>query len=82
VEAGEAGPRPVALVSDAPNAWLIATDGTSVYWIDWITTDAGQQNGRIMQVGVDGGGRIHVHGCIGRKPPKAGRFDGHSVVPG
>ena len=56
VEAGEAGPPPVVLVSDAPNAWLIATDGTSVYWIDWVTTDAGQQNGRVMQVAVDGGG--------------------------
>ena len=55
VEAGEAGPPPVALVSDAPNAWLIATDGTSVYWIDWVTTDAGTQNGRVMQVAVDGG---------------------------
>lgn len=53
---GDGGPpQPVALVTDAPNATMLATDGTSAYWIDWVAGDAGQHNGRVMKVGVAGG---------------------------
>jgi hypothetical protein len=54
-EADAGPPLPVALVSDAPNARLIASDGANVYWVDWVAGDAGQQIGRVMKVSVAGG---------------------------
>jgi hypothetical protein len=61
-------PQPVVIVNDAPNASMIATDGTSVYWIDWVTGDAGQQEGRVMKVAVGGGTQTALASTPGVTP--------------
>jgi hypothetical protein len=77
-DSGDGGPPPVVLVSDAPNASLLATDGTSVFWIDWLAGDAGQQNGRVMKVGVDGGSETTLASTPGVVPESLA-MDGTNV---
>jgi hypothetical protein len=60
-------PQPVVLVTDAPNASLIATDGTNVYWVDWIAGDAGNL-GRVMSVPVGGGTEVTLATVPGVTP--------------
>jgi hypothetical protein len=68
VEAGP--PQPVVLATDAPNAWLLATDGTSVYWIDQMGADAGAGSGHVMSMPVDGGTEVTLATTTGRAPER------------
>lgn len=45
---------PVAVITDAPKATALLTDGTDLFWIDSVTTDAGT-TGRVMKASVTGG---------------------------
>ena len=54
-DAGPAGPT--AVVSDAPGATALLTDGTDLFWIDSTSGDAGPV-GRVMKVAIGGGAEV------------------------
>jgi hypothetical protein len=56
-EPQESGPPPTVLASDVPNPSFLVTDGTSLYWTDFVTTDAGAL-GRVMKMPVAGGAEV------------------------
>lgn len=53
----ESGPPPTVLASDVPNPSFLVTDGTYLYWTDFVETDAGAL-GRVMKLSVTGGAEV------------------------
>jgi hypothetical protein len=54
----ESGPPPTVLASDVPNPSYLVTDGTYLYWTDFVQTDAAAALGRVMKMPVAGGAEV------------------------
>ena len=75
----EAGPPPVVLASDVPNAWLLAVEGGSLYWLDFVAGDGGAPVGRVMTMPVAGGPEVILAATPGVMPQRL-VVDGADVV--
>jgi hypothetical protein len=63
----ESGPPPTVLASDVPNPSFLVTDGTYLYWTDFVETDAGAL-GRVMKMSVTGGAEATLATEPGKYP--------------